>query len=418
MKWRDSMAPAGVCAHETTTRHAGAIYPFLFETGRRIPGVVVGVELSGGTFSFDPFTLYASGVLSNPNMVVFGQIGRGKSSFVKTMIYRQLTFGRGAYVIDPKGEYSALGHACGVTPLALRPGGPLRLNPLDLVGDDIHEGAVRRLQLLESLVSSSLGRDLFSRERSALELALHDVQQSTNTATLPLVSNALLQPSAESARSIYSSQEQLCDDGREVGLELRRLVTGDLKGLFDAETSSSLDLDQRLVILDLSALYGSEALGLFMVCATAWVQQLLQRQRNAGRQSLLVVDEAWAILTAVAVARWLQSSWKLARAWGVSNIAVLHRVSDLKGVGSDGSEQQGLAQGLLLDSETRVIYAQPTGEVDAARDLLHLNETERSLLVKLPRGVALWKVGNNSSIVRHLVGQRERQIVDTDGAMG
>ena len=35
-----------------------------------------------------------SGVVTNPNMVVFGQIGRGKSSFVKSYLWRQAVFGR------------------------------------------------------------------------------------------------------------------------------------------------------------------------------------------------------------------------------------------------------------------------------------------------------------------------------------
>ena len=77
--------------------------------------------------------------------------------------------------------------------------------------------------------------------------------------------------------------------------------------------------------------------------------------RVAGRgRFFLVVDEAWAILSNLGVARWLQSSWKLSRAFGVSNVAVLHRVSDLRSVGASDSEQVALAQGLLSDSETRV----------------------------------------------------------------
>ena len=65
-------------------------------------------------------------------------------------------------------------------------------------------------------------------------------------------------------------------------------------------------------------------------------------------QFFLVVDEAWAILSNLGVARWLQSSWKLSRAFGVSNVAVLHRVSDLRSVGASDSEQVALAQGLLV----------------------------------------------------------------------
>jgi hypothetical protein len=118
------------------------------------------------------------------------------------------------------------------------------------------------------------------------------------------------------------------------------------------------------------------------------------------------------------VARWLQASWKLSRAYGVANVAVLHRLSDLLAVGAAGSEQVGLAHGLLSDSETRVVYAQPAGEVARAADLLSLSPTEAELLPHLGRGVGLWKVGGRSFLVRHLVGPAERDLVDTDAAMG
>ena len=120
-----------VPAHQVTTRNLGAAYPFIAEAGLGQRGVVIGDDLLGGSFVFDPFELYAAGVVSNPNMVVFGQIGRGKSSFVKTFLWRQAVFGRRAWVVDPKGEYGDLADAWGVRPVALRPGGAIRLNPLD-----------------------------------------------------------------------------------------------------------------------------------------------------------------------------------------------------------------------------------------------------------------------------------------------
>ncbi len=137
----------------------------------------------------------------------------------------------------------------------------------------------------------------------------------------------------------------------------------------------------------------------------------------AGGRFFLVVDEAWAILSNLGVARWLQSSWKLSRAFGVSNVAVLHRVSDLRSVGASDSEQVALAQGLLSDSETRVVYAQSPGEIEAASELLSLSDTESDLLPQLRRGIALWKVGQRSFLVQHRLSALERHIVDTDAAM-
>jgi hypothetical protein len=190
-------------------------------------------------------------------------------------------------------------------------------------------------------------------------------------------------------------------------------------------TSPGISLSGPLVVLDLSAVYHSAALGVLMTCAAAWFQAAVAGLAVAGDGHsssggdaspagesespaepdrsgvVVVVDEAWAILANLGVARWLQSSWKLSRAWGVSNIAVLHRLSDLTSAGASGSEQVGLAQGLLADSETRVIYAQPPGEVERARDLLGLSSTEAELVPQLQRGVALWKVGGRSFLVQH-----------------
>jgi len=420
-----------VPAHQVTTRNLGAAYPFIAEAGLGRRGVVIGDDLLGGSFVFDPFELYAAGVVSNPNMVVFGQIGRGKSAFVKSFLWRQAVFGRRAWVVDPKGEYGDLADAWGVRPVALRPGGAIRLNPLD-PGPDDDAGPLgpdptgrRRMELLSSLASACLGRSLAPRERAALGAALADTTRAGIAPTVPLVVEALLSPSADAARSLRTELRDLLEDGRDVALELRRLVHGDLCGMFDGPTTPGLDLSAPLVVLDLSALYSSAALGVLMACATAWLQAALARTATGGGGAspsgrprfFLVVDEAWAILSNLGVARWLQSSWKLSRAFGVSNVAVLHRVSDLRSVGASDSEQVALAQGLLADSETRVVYAQSPGELEAASELLSLSATESELLPQLRRGIALWKVGQRSFLVQHRLSATERRIVDTDAAM-
>lgn len=402
-------------AHRATTAHLGAIYPFVSEGGLGGRGVLVGRDLLGGSFIYDPFELYANGTLTNPNMVVLGQLGRGKSSFVKSYLWRQAVFGRKAWVVDPKGEYGPLARAWGHEPVRLRPGGTVRLNPLDTGASEREEAARRQAELLCALAAACLGRPLLPRERVATELGLADVTTGDRDPVVPDVVTAMLQPSAEAAAAVHTDAPTLAEDGRDVALELRRLVAGDLRGMFDGPTTPGLDLAGALVVLDLSAVYASSALGVLMTCATAWLQAALGS--GDGQRRIVVVDEAWAILANLAVSRWLRSSWKLSRAFGVANVAVLHRLSDLASAGNEGSEQVGLAQGLLSDSETRVIYGQPPGEIGLAADMLGLSETEAAIVGRLGRGVALWKVGQRSFLVEHRVGPAERRIVDTDQAM-
>ena len=73
--------PPGLPAHVVTTRHLCAAYPLVAEAGLGHDGVLIGRDVLGGSFVYDPFALYRSGVVTNPNMVVIGQIGRGKRRF-------------------------------------------------------------------------------------------------------------------------------------------------------------------------------------------------------------------------------------------------------------------------------------------------------------------------------------------------
>jgi type IV secretory pathway VirB4 component len=404
-----------VPAHRATTAHLGSAYPFMSEAGLCCEGVLVGRDLLGGSFSYDPFELYAKEVVTDPNMVVIGQIGRGKSAFVKSYLWRQSVFGRRAWVVDPKGEYGPLAEAWGVEVVRLRPGGTVRLNPLDHGTGQGEDAGRRRTELLCALASASLGRGLHPGERVAVELAVDSVSKEPDASpTIPQVVEALLSPSAVAGTRIHTSSEVLATDGRDVALELRRLVTGDLRGMFDGPTSRGIRLDASLVVLDLSAVYASPALGVLMACATAFLSGAVEHDR--GRR-IVVVDEAWAILANLGVARWLRSSWKLSRAHGASNVAVLHRLSDLASAGPAGSEQAQLASGLLSDSQTLVVYGQPPGEVVAARELLGLTATEADLLPRLRRGVALWKVGRRSFLVEHRLAPAEHGLVGTDSCM-
>jgi hypothetical protein len=399
------------------------VYPFVSDGGLARSGPLIGRDLLGDSFCFDPWDLYRDGILTNPNVLVVGQIGRGKSSLIKTVVWRQLAFGRRAWIVDPKGEYGPLSAACGCTPIRLEPGGAVRLNPFDVVPSDVMtdqsfsgcDRVVRgRTDLVCSLLGSSLGRQLGPGERTAVELGVRTASVGARP-TLRDVVGAMLDPDPGMATTVRTDPVGLAEEGRVAALELRRLVDGDLSGMFDGPTSADLDPGSSVVTLDLSAVFASPALPLLMTCATAWLQAVLAS--GPGAKRLVVVDEAWAILRDLSTARWLQSTFKLSRSLGVANLAVVHRLSDLRAVGADGSAEQRLAEGLLADSETRVIFGQAPSEADVTRRLLGLSSTEGDLITQLPRGVALWKVGERSFLVEHAVGPTEAALIDTDGAM-
>ncbi|NNN21042.1 MAG: DUF87 domain-containing protein, partial [Acidimicrobiales bacterium] len=323
-------------SHHATTAHLGAIFPFFSENHMLAKSVVIGSNLFGGTFCFDPFEMYANGVISNPNMVVFGQIGMGKSSFIKTYLFRQSIFGRKAWIIDPKGEYSQLAVALNCQPIILRPNGRIKLNPLELGTSD----------LLVALVESGMKRGLRPIERAGMDISLSIAKAKAKDAnlhhaTLPMVLNELLDPNESFSSSLFIDQGELKKEIKEIALELRRMVSGDLRGMFDGPTSRGVTPKAKCVVIDLSNLYSSHSLSAVMACATSWLQsEMIERERDGGL--FMVIDEAWAVLEDIGVSKWLQKSFKLARSYGVSNIAVMHRFSDLLSGGESGSVQEKL----------------------------------------------------------------------------
>ncbi|HZS14358.1 MAG TPA: ATP-binding protein [Candidatus Dormibacteraeota bacterium] len=388
------------------------------EDGLGSRGVYIGTDLcgGGGSFVYDPWEL-SGRALTGPGMIVLGELGEGKSAIVKAYVHRQLAMGRRAVMLSVKpGENDRLCEAVGVAPIRLEPGA-VRLNPLDpaVAGPEASAEriALDQLAVLQAIAEASLGRSLTPVERAACELALAQVATTTEEPVVPDVVAAMLRPSAEAADRIAMRRDQLAEQSRAAALELRRLCDGDLRGMFDGPTTGGIDLEAPLVSLDLSAVYSSSALAVLMACAAAWLHRAVTRPA-AGRR-ILVVDEAWAILRNLGVARWLAASWKLARAHGVQCIAVTHRLSDLTAAGDAGSEQVQLARGLLADSETRVVHSLRPDELEASRTLLGLTDAEAQVIAALPRGCALWKVGQHSAMVEHLYSSRECWLIEPDG---
>ena len=406
--------------HNATTAHFQAAFPFLAEGGLGAPGVYVGRDACGGAWVFDPWAAYEQGILSGPNMLVVGQLGRGKSAFLKTYIARQYVFGREAWVLDPKGEYAALGRALGWPPISLVPGGSVRLNPISS-----RMGREAQLSLLRSVAAAALRRELTPEEDAGLRVALKVVCESEpREPTLPQVVEALLHPGESMTAELVMGVADFADATRQAALALQRLCEGDLRGMFDGPTSDGLDLDAPFVVLDLSAVQDSAALGILMTCAAAWLQGVVMERKRAaeageggGAKVIVAVDEAWRITADLGVAEWLQRSFKLSRAHGVQNIIALHRLSDLGAAGAAGSREARIAEGLIADADTKVVLAQPPDQIEGLRNLLGLSATEAELVPTLRRGEALWQVGRRSFLVQHRLSSIEQALVDTDARM-
>lgn len=416
--------------HRATTAHLCSAYPFQAARGLGGRGVYLGTDelAGGGAFCYDQFELYTQGVISSPNMVIFGQVGSGKSSAVKTFLYRTVgVLGsphvghRWCAIVDPKGEYLPLAKALDLDVLNLYRGGPTRLNPLDPgpAGEwaSPDELVARRTSLVGALVASVLHRELSPVEDAVIGWAIaHVTGRRAGIPTMADVAGLLAEPTFEMTERARTTTEELSRSVDAARFALGKLLDRDLRGMFDGPSTTRVDWSGRGVVVDLSAVHQDpEALTLVMIAATAWLQALLATPQ--GRDVPLryqVLEECWALLGTERNAKYLQSSWKLARAYGVANIAVAHRISDLRAQADDGTAAAKVAMGLLGDTDTRVVFRQATDQIAEATALLDLTSTEAALLPRLARGRGLWKVGANTSVVQHVIARAEAGICNTD----
>ncbi len=410
--------------HRATTAHLCSAYPFLGDAGFGARGIYLGANvLSGGAaFAFDPFTAYADGLLTNPNLIVAGDVGMGKSTAVKAFLNRAIgTFGRWAAIVDPKGEYGPLAEQLDMTMVQLHPGGSHRLNPLDTTlgcGHDAVDRAREQGELVAALVGHVLRRDLNPVEDAAIHWALVELARAPTSRprTLSDLVAVLRDPTEHMATRADLTRGELTRRAAEVTYAVGKLVERAFHGMFDGPTNVRIDRDGPGMVLDVSAIFHDrDALGLVLLAITAWLRSVLAQQD--GPQRLQVIDEAWAVFGNERAAKYLQACWKLSRAYGVANVAVIHRLSDLRAQADDGTTTAKVAMGLLADTQTRVLFRQAPDQIDDARQLLGLTGVEADLLTRLTRGRALWKIASRTAVVQHVVGPTEYALADTNARM-
>lgn len=410
-----------VPAHQDTSARLKGAYPFLAEGGLGSSGVFVGQDLySSGSFVYDPWVLYQRGIITAPNLVLAGIVGSGKSSLAKSLYTRSIAFGRRVYVPgDPKGEHTPVAQAVGGKAIILGHGLGARLNPLDdgyrPAGITDHEWATtvaaRRRDLIGALAETVLERSLTPLEHTAIDVALRATVSQSSVPILPMVVDRILAPDRTD-----DDDGRLGEDGRLVGHALRRLVAGDLAGLFDGPSTVRFDPSLPMLSLDLSRVVeNSTLISVLMTCSSAWMESALLDPN--GGQRWVVYDEAWRLMSHPSLLRRMDAHWRLARHYGLANLLIFHKLSDLETVGDQGSAMRALASSLLANAETRIIYRQESDQLGATAQALGLTGTERKLLPSLGTGQGLWRIKESSYVVQHQLHPAELQAFDTRSRM-
>lgn len=432
------------------TANAAGAYPFLHAASLPPIGAYMGQNtLTTEAFSAHPAVWVREGLCTNPNVMITGIPGSGKSAHVKALCFRLMAFGHRTLVAgDVKGEYAALCRHLGVEPVRLGPGLPGRLNPLDagplgqgleLIKDPVEfrgrlqEIHRRRLTLLKALLELQLRRNLQPQEEEALDVAVREVtgelhgQTHLGVPTLPLVYDKLRDPSdamAQELRVRDGEVQRAREQMESIRSALGGMVNGHLGGLFDQQTSIGLDWDAPIQSVDISALeqYGDETVAMVLTCVSSWAQAAIDRPGH--RPWIVVRDELWRQMRSggASMVKKIDADLRLSRATGTIQLLATHRLSDFESVGAAGSEAVNIAKDLISSCETRIQLAQDTRPLQITREVIGLTDAECDLIGSWgagQRGRALWKVGRGggSHAVQLMLSHTEEQLFETDEKM-
>ena len=412
-------AGGGAGPHAATTITLGAMYPFV--AGGPLPdgGILVGRDrLSGSGFAWDPFLAYRQQRVQSPGCLVLGSVGTRKSTLVKSHLGRAALFGQRSVVLDPKGEYTALADRLGGRVFALDPAGAVGFSPF-VTGD---RAAGANLALAAALVETVLGSGLSQDSHAVLAEAVREMSRD-QVPTLRALIGCLDGPSEAMVIAARMTSAGWADVARPVLHALDRL-TGkhrDLAGILDGDRPFQIG-DAEFVVVDLSAAWAVRekqplVLPLLMNVAMAAIGEALARDR---RPTYLVVDEAWAVLSYPAMARWVAGWVKLARQYAVSTVLVMHRLSDMLATADADTAHREVVKGLLSDVGTFALFRQEPQERPLLRGLLGMNAMTVSIVtdpLSMMPGRSLWKVGTAINLVDHMLTVDELAVADTDSAM-
>lgn len=441
--WAPVEAPLTV--YQAATHEIGGLFPLLAANGTPAVGARIGYDtVSGSAFYCHPIEWVLRAMATNPNMVIFGEPGRGKSSTVVAFLLRMMLFGTKTLISgDVKGEYSPLLRSLGINPIALGRGSSARLNALDLgplaarwdswsVARQREEldGVLGRWVKLLVALAEAQGYTPTVTDEAVLSQVLRrlvgaaDGYTRLRPVTIPDVQRELADPDqALWDGTRFADRRQFLDHLRPITDALANLISGPLSGLFDEPTNFTLDWNAPIQSMDLSLLRGrgDQAVAVALTCLGSWSSMITDLQDD-GEIRIVVRDEVWRQMRLGPKAvQAVDSDLRLSRAEQKIQILIGHKPSDFLSVGDTGSQEVAIAKDLLALCSTRILFGQSTRVAEELAEDFALSTKESDVTTGwcMERtGRALWKIENNPGYkVQSVLSRTEKRTFDTNAQL-
>ena len=432
--------------HTFDRRSMSTVFPFTTSEVSHSTGIPLGFNKQTGTpILFDNF--HSS--LTNYNMVIFAKSGAGKSVTMKTLISRSsLLMGIESLALDAEGEYTVVAESLGGINVVLSPTSKTVINLFDIeteVAKDEITGRERPVLNIEnkvedvtqSLVTMAKGstrsKDVNELTKQIIAEAVAEEYAGRGITNDP---NSLYEASSKfnSDNKLYREKKEMPTIGswyKRIQQKARDNQNADYRfhysyllkvmkqyireyngqmAYFDGQSTFEVLEGAPFINLDISQLEEKFARPLAQQILLTWIWEKFVKKnsedKRRARKKRVIVDEAWMLLPYPEAVDFLNTMARRARKRNVSLAVVSQRFQDFY--------EKPEAQAVLTSSDTKLFLAQDKSEIQYLKEVFKLSEGEAGFLVTCGIGEGLFKVGQETAILKITPTQKEFEFVETN----
>lgn len=401
-----------------------SLFPFASPEYSHKQGIPIGINLfTGSPVVFDPFI--GPPILPNANIAAFAQSGAGKSFMMKLIALRSALLGVRTVFIDPDGEYKNVVNRVGGVHIKLEPNCKYVINPFDIEADVDDEGIefidlLQKANEIKGLVSMIIEKisktPITAYELSLIEESVLEEYRSCGITRNP---ESLYEQSSQEVEGKYyiglrpkqmptlsSFTERLSKKpgGEKLAQILKPYLRGGTMGLFDGQSNVDLK-DALLISFDISGIVDEFLKTYALYVVTNWVWEKFVK-KNIKQKKFVIVDEAWMFMKYEHTANFLENLARRARKRNTSLTIASQSFIEF------ANSPQGKA--VLTNAATVFLLRQSPTDIDAVQEVFHLSKGEREFLLSSGIGETLLKAGRNSTVVRVVASEYEREFITTN----
>jgi len=310
---------------------------------------------------------------------------------------RELMEGVDINVIDPQGEYTDLVQTFNGKTIKISPDSTSVINPFDLMDQTLDEKKLSLLAFFRVLLG-----ELTEPQRAILDDAIDHTYEEKGITNDPKTWGNK-PPILE---DLYNEVLPLCKSSKEIIYKpamaivnrLKAYVFGPMRFL---NQNTRIDMTERIISFDIK---DSPEVGKGVVMYLI-LEYVYTQMKKSKTRKILVIDEAWTVLSAGEQAEYVLKIVKTCRKFNLALVMLTQDVEDVL------TSRAGRA--VLTNTATKILLKQDTSVMDQIVEQFNLNTAERRFLNIATMGRALLIAENTRIPIYIQASPEEYQLITT-----